>query len=131
MGVHILANENNAVFYCSTTLWAFGPLMPGYNIAEAFLRTFAGDDPRHYQDAELEHKWSEFQKLLTCPKGHQMTDVETYGDDTEFSCMKSGCREKWGLDGKPIVDPDSEEIDGEAQMEKAERLADDLRDRCA
>lgn len=104
MGVRIFSNNDGAVFYCSTSQWAFGPLMPGENVAEAFLKT-ATKDFRLLTDADLESKWSEFDRtLMTCPNGHHETDVTEYGDETVFACMEKGCKAQWNLAGEKIED---------------------------
>jgi hypothetical protein len=61
MGVHILeGKEGNAAFYCSTTDWAFGPIMGSTEKAEAFLKFLDPTDPRELADKDLEHRYSEF-----------------------------------------------------------------------
>lgn len=133
MSVEIFSNENGAVFVCNTSDWAFGPLMPGENVAEAFLKTFQRpDDPRRYNDAELEKLWSDFRKKLTCPYGHfEQADVETYGDTTIFTCMEKGCSAQWNLEGEELCgqcgltgdECDCDECaDTERRMSEAERL---------
>jgi hypothetical protein len=50
MAVHILHDDNQAVFYCSTSGWAFGPVFVSQGIhdaderAEAFLRWLEDTD---------------------------------------------------------------------------------------
>jgi hypothetical protein len=73
MGVRILGDEKNAVLYCSTTDWAFGPVFYPSDThyaderIESFLRWFKKnssvgplyyDDPRQLTDSELEGKYS-------------------------------------------------------------------------
>ncbi len=73
MGVRILHSEQDeqAVLYCSTTGWAFGPViglgpvMPydpvdSVERAEAFLRWLAVD-ARSLSEKELETRWSDWQ----------------------------------------------------------------------
>lgn len=118
MSVEIFSNENGAVFVCNTTDWAFGPKMPGENVAEAFLQTFQRpDDPRRYTDSELEAKWTAFQQRMICPFGHQEADVDTYSNQTVFSCMAKGCKAQWNLEGNVIEDEDEED-----DLTEAERL---------
>lgn len=106
MGVRIFSNEDGAVFYCSTSQWAFGPMMPGANVAEAFAKT-ATTDFRLLSDADLESKWNEFDRtLMTCPVGHHETDVESYGDETIFTCMAKDCKAQWNLAGEPLIGDD-------------------------
>ena len=54
-------SRGRAVFYCSTSEWAFGPVMNGYEEAEAFLEWLPGD-PRGYSSVELEKRYGEFRK---------------------------------------------------------------------
>ena len=54
-----------AVFYCSTTMWAFGPVMGSYEEASLFEK-WLPQDPRQYKDNELEGKYSDFRKEYTC-----------------------------------------------------------------
>lgn len=69
MGLHILEERMNdvggcrAVFYCSTSDWAFGPLMPSIEVAEAFLAWMdkRAIRPRILHDHELNELWHEFQ----------------------------------------------------------------------
>ena len=69
MSVQILEGiDNNAVFYCSTSGWAFGPLMGSAEEAEAFLQ-FVPGDPRSYSDAELEGQYSDFVRQYVCECG--------------------------------------------------------------
>ena len=69
MSVHILeGKDSNAVFYCSTSGWAFGPLMGSAEEAEAFLQ-FVPGDPRTYKDHELEAKYSDFVQQYVCECG--------------------------------------------------------------
>lgn len=67
MGVRILVgdpkehdSEDTACFYCSTTGWAFGPIMQSQEEAEMFLQFLGGIDPRTLRDKELEAKFYEF-----------------------------------------------------------------------
>lgn len=75
MGVRIIHGQDEAVLYCSTTDWAFGPVFSddgnhgAVERAEAFLRWFHThgnvgplhyDDPRQLTDSELESKYSEW-----------------------------------------------------------------------
>jgi hypothetical protein len=58
-------DSNGAVFYCSTTMWAFGPVMDSFGEAVLFEK-WLPEDPRSYQDKELESKYSDFRKEYTC-----------------------------------------------------------------
>lgn len=60
MGCRILeAKTGEAVFYCSTSDWAFGPVMDNYEEAEEFLK-WLKVDPRQFKDSELESKYCDF-----------------------------------------------------------------------
>lgn len=71
MGVRVLRCQNNhststnAVLYCSTTDWAFGPVFydygdhDAYERAEAFLK-WLPKDARTYTDSELESKYTDW-----------------------------------------------------------------------
>ena len=60
MGVRILeSTEGEAVLYCSTSDWAFGPVFPDAEQAEAFLE-FIDKDPRSMTDKELSFFAGEF-----------------------------------------------------------------------
>ena len=116
MSVEIFSNEDGAVFVCNTTDWAFGPKMPGANVAEAFLK-YLPQDPRRYTDKELGTKWYDFNcDKMVCPEGHKKADVETYGDETIFTCMAKGCKAQWNLAGEEIT----EESEEEKRMARAE-----------
>ena len=65
MGVRILEGDTgggyrNAVLYCSTTDWAFGPLFEDADEAQAFLDWLGVTDPRTLADNELATKVSQF-----------------------------------------------------------------------
>lgn len=62
-----------AVFYCSTTEWAFGPVMEDHEEAMAFTEYLKGHpstngllsgdcDPRAYSDRELESLFAKFRQ---------------------------------------------------------------------
>ena len=63
MGVRILEGEHNAVLYCSTSMWAFGPLFEDAAEAQIFL-DWLMVDPRGLTDGELEAKYSEFLAIV-------------------------------------------------------------------
>lgn len=63
MGVRILQGDgtyDGAVLYCSTTMWAFGPVFEDREQAQAFLDWLDPTDPRRLSDAELEAKYGDF-----------------------------------------------------------------------
>jgi hypothetical protein len=117
MSVGVFSNTEGAVFYCTTTDWAFGPVMPGENVAEAFLK-YLPKDARLYEDHELESAWNRFNEtLMHCPYGHDKPDPELYGDKIVFSCCEDGCKVQWDLQGNVI-----EEEDEDDDLTEAERL---------
>ena len=67
MGVRIIqadgiGDSTGAVFYCSTTGWAFGPVMEDREEAEKFLEFLSPVDPRTLKDNELSERYAEFHK---------------------------------------------------------------------
>lgn len=71
MSVRILSNEDDtmAALYCSTTDWAFGPVvytqatkMSAHQLMVKFLE-FIVVDARVFSEAELASKWNEFHAL--------------------------------------------------------------------
>lgn len=114
MGVHILSSTEGAAFFCSTTQWAFGPIMPDADIAEAFIRTFGReDDPRSLTDEALETRWNLFRSMLidACPKGHcgeVEVDNQAHGV-THFTCYAKGCRVTWNLEGSIVEEEEDDE----------------------
>lgn len=64
MGVRVLwdAKEENACLYCSTTMWAFGPLMQSEEEALSFLE-WLPKDARVYPDDELLDLYHKFCNL--------------------------------------------------------------------
>jgi len=111
VGIQILANsEHGAVFYSPGTDWAFGPVMPDADVAEAFLRTFSRqDDPRLLEDAALEHRWHKFQERLHCPLGHNKANVMLFSNEVHISCMEKGCSYVWDLDGNLVQEEAEDE----------------------
>lgn len=64
MGVRIIqadgeGDSQGAVLYCSTTMWAFGPVFEDADEAEKFLDWLV-TDPRSLSDGEMETKYGEF-----------------------------------------------------------------------
>lgn len=66
MSVRIIDSGENAVMYCSTTDWAFGPVFystPEHDAMERallFIEYLKPRDAREYEDNELESKYSEW-----------------------------------------------------------------------
>lgn len=87
MGVCILeSKDGKSCLFCSTSDWAFGPVMNSAEEAEAFLQFLPGD-PRTYKDADLESKYYDFVKQYVCECGDVADGKE--GQDEEE-------------DGKPV-----------------------------
>jgi hypothetical protein len=64
MAVRILESRNGeSCFYCSTTMWAFGPVFDDVIIAEQFLK-WLSIDPRQYSDKDLEFVYAKFRAKL-------------------------------------------------------------------
>jgi hypothetical protein len=96
MGVRILEDResNEAVLYCSTSGWAFGPLFGSRGEAEKFLETLAVD-PRKLTDLELRDRYSEFIDGYVCECGSVLgVDYEDEApvEGERFVCPY--CREK-------------------------------------
>lgn len=66
MGCHTLTAANGQTcFYCSTTMWAFGPVMDSPAHAEAF-RFWLDQDPREVpRQSTLEIRWARFCQALS------------------------------------------------------------------
>lgn len=63
MGVRILDSfGGESCFYCSTTMWAFGPIFTDEAEAEDFLK-WLSVDPRTFTNKYLESKYAEFMAL--------------------------------------------------------------------
>lgn len=87
MGCRILAENGNGrtVLYCSTTMWAFGPVFRDAEEAAAFLNwlretpneemmavpLLKRDDPRSYSEKSLETLYSKFLVFDQWRKEHQ------------------------------------------------------------
>ncbi|HMA74379.1 MAG TPA: hypothetical protein VKP67_23250 [Xanthobacteraceae bacterium] len=82
MGVRIIADENYAALYCSTTMFAFGPVMTDYEEAEGFLE-WLPSDARSYSEPELELKLGEYREYA-----EQKAALEKKRD--RFLCHVSG-----------------------------------------
>lgn len=107
MGVRILEGKNrNAVFYCSTSDWAFGPVMESAEEAEAFAK-WLPQDPRVYSDNDLESKYLTFKNLTPVQK-HESGLCETLG--IEYDCPNCEQERKWEDE---VISTDST-VDGEA-----------------
>lgn len=71
-------DSGEAVFYCSTSGWAFGPVMDNYEVAEAFLQSLPSD-PRNYSDKELGEAWTSFRGERVDERGNL---IEVFSGDT-------------------------------------------------
>ena len=60
--------DGKAVVYCSTTDWAFGPVMESADVAQAFLSSLAVD-ARTLPDPEMERLYAEFVRVNVCECG--------------------------------------------------------------
>jgi hypothetical protein len=65
MGVRIIqadgeGDSQGACLYCSTSMWAFGPIFEDRDQAEAFLQYLGHVDPRTLSDGDLETKYADF-----------------------------------------------------------------------
>jgi hypothetical protein len=81
MSVSILVGKayegasDEAVFYCSTTGWAFGPVMGSREEAEAF-QVYLGCDPREVREEELRDRYTAFRREMMCDCCGELRVVE-------------------------------------------------------
>lgn len=70
MGVRVLEDRDGggAVLYCSTSGWAFGPVMTSADEAEGFLHSLPSD-ARSLSEADLRKHYSEFVLTSVCECG--------------------------------------------------------------
>ena len=107
MGVRILSDGDNAVLYCSTSGWAYGPLFSpsehqDYS-AEDMARRFCEwlpMDSRQYDQHDLENKYGEWLRL---PPYFSLDDFKEGGRFEVPDCLKQKAYEQMGEDG---IDPD-------------------------
>ena len=59
MAIRIIEGTDYAVLYCSTSMWAFGPVFEDADQAREFL-AFVPGDPRLLSDTTLEGYYSQF-----------------------------------------------------------------------
>ena len=83
MGVRIMegnreGDSQGACLYCSTTMWAFGPIFEDGDQALAFCDWLI-TDPRSLSDSQLERKYSEFLEYLEEKAKEDKTE-----DEAEF-----------------------------------------------
>ena len=82
MGVRILKGEDYACWYCSTSMWAFGPVFEDEFQADDFLQWIEGD-PRSYSDALLESKYVEFLEEKEAIEKQEKEDAENEKANSE------------------------------------------------
>ena len=81
MGVRIIQgrfdgdSRGYAVLYCSTSMWAFGPVFEDEFQAQEFL-DWLPDDPRSYSDALLESKHVEWLEEKEAIEKQEAEDAE-------------------------------------------------------
>ena len=73
MGCRIISDENGAIFYCSTTMKAFGLVMVDEGEAEDFMMWLV-KDPRIFTEKELEDKYKQDVLLITHHSLHVFGD---------------------------------------------------------
>lgn len=78
MSCQIMTGDDQAVFFCSTMMVCFGPVMPDGEIAQKFLESLS-DDPRSYSVDDLLGEWNNFVSKFRCKKCD------------EYTCRKIGC----------------------------------------
>lgn len=80
MGCRIMEDRESfqAVLYCSTTMWAFGPIFRTYEHAEDFLK-WLGYDPRSLSYPALEKKHSEWCTVRLDDEGDLVEDEDGQG----------------------------------------------------
>lgn len=116
MGVRILADgeTDEAVLYCSTSGWAFGPIFPSREAAELFLNVYDAD-PRSFTDAELAKRFAEFTHDYICECG---TVCDENDDHSTFAApgLRYECtyciKKRTGLTATPPEDDEEEEDEG-------------------
>ncbi len=104
MGCRILEDREDysAVFYCSTTMWAFGPVMEDREHAERFLKYLEPTDPRTLEDKDLMWRYSTF---LQFDEEH----CHECGERNTYKCKHGQCK---GCD----CCPDCNSADGWAEL---------------
>lgn len=65
MGVRIMTGDqpyDGAILYCSTSMWAFGPVFEDVETAQDFVLWLAPVDPRALSDSDLEKRYGDFMR---------------------------------------------------------------------
>ena len=121
MGVRIIEGRepwDGACLYCSTAMWAFGPIFENGEQAQAFLDWLGTIDPRLLRDDELTNKYSDFLTYLEERKGiedlrreflDKTTNTEIYDilssafeeDDREGSAFDAQAFEQFNPEALP------------------------------
>lgn len=104
MGCRILegngeGDSQGAVFYCSTTMHAFGPVMGSYEEASLFHK-WLPEDPRTYKDGELTLKYYDFRNKYACSYcGRFFGEMDVcWKLDSERMCDRCDGRKKINLE---------------------------------
>jgi len=105
MGVEILTStDGRSCFFCNTTKWAFGPIMPeGPEFAVAFLKSLP-HDARTLLNSELETALEAFRrKAKQCPECGEWKQVYSLGGidmdaHPEFADYRKRIKESFGYE---------------------------------
>src|SRR3569833_892912 len=101
MGCHTLSDyDGQSAFYCSTTMRAFGPVMPSLEAAEAFIKYLAPRDPRGFLESDLREKWDEFVRLFMCEGCDDVRDTDPCPFCEEGYVKDADGWHHWMRDGK-------------------------------
>jgi hypothetical protein len=95
MGVRI-TNGTEAVLYCSTTMWAFGPVFEDQDAAEEFLtwtRSNVEGDLRLLTDAELEKVAAEWRAAREANLAARVQELKREYDELERPSLRDYARE--------------------------------------
>lgn len=102
MGVRILVDRGleDACLYCSTSMWAFGPVFNSEEQAEEFLKYLDrtdGRDARQLSQTELDVAWSRFlgQGML---KIGDTVKYTTTGEKVKVEGIKVNCLDRDGYE---------------------------------
>lgn len=115
MSVCVLSDKHGqSAFYCSTTDWAFGPVMESEEVADAFLKYLEPTDPRVLTDADLRKRYNDFMEKNVCECGNvRETKPCEYCEDGHP--IESDGLHHWDEDGEICIEEcqaDPEPTDG-------------------